>query len=71
MPDSYFTTGPQNEVEYLAYVSYTLLTNSGVTHLLVNYVTIPPCQPCEALAEVPGTKEYNSTVFKDLPAPWQ
>lgn len=39
----------------------------SVTHLLVNYVTIPPCQPCEALAEVPGTKEYNSTVFKDLP----
>eukprot|EP00434_Breviolum_minutum_P037606 symbB.v1.2.033351.t1/scaffold4121.1/size44329/2 len=39
----------------------------SVTHLLVNYVTIPPCQPCETLAEVPGTIEYNRTVFKDLP----
>eukprot|EP00438_Fugacium_kawagutii_P019719 Skav213548 [mRNA] locus=scaffold263:16464:17630:+ [translate_table: standard] len=39
----------------------------SVSHLLVNYVTIPPCQPCEALAEVPGTIEYNNTVFKELP----
>ncbi len=46
-----------------------LIANQGVTHLLVNYVSIPPCQPCETLAEVPGTTEYNRTVFKDLPVP--
>ena len=35
---------------------------------MVNYITIPPCQACEDLAEVPGTAEYNSTVFGDIPA---
>ncbi|CAK9012474.1 unnamed protein product [Durusdinium trenchii] len=39
----------------------------SVSHLNVNYVTIPESAPCAALAEIPGTAEYNNTVFQGLP----
>ena len=37
---------------------------------MVVYITMPPCQACEDLAEVPGTADYNATVFADIPATW-
>ncbi|CAE7226361.1 unnamed protein product [Symbiodinium natans] len=40
----------------------------SVAHLMVVYITMPPCQACEDLAEVPGTADYNATVFADIPA---
>ncbi|CAE7239376.1 unnamed protein product [Symbiodinium sp. CCMP2592] len=40
----------------------------SVAHLVVSYITMPSCQPCEDLAEVPGTSDYNAAVFAGIPA---
>lgn len=37
------------------------------SHLKVNHSEPPDCQPCETLAEQPGTAEYNQTVYASLP----
>eukprot|EP00440_Ansanella_granifera_P021338 gb/GFBE01023165.1/.p1 GENE.gb/GFBE01023165.1/~~gb/GFBE01023165.1/.p1 ORF type:complete len:492 (+),score=113.30 gb/GFBE01023165.1/:1-1476(+) len=37
------------------------------SHLDVVYSPTPECQACEELAEIPGTAEYNATVFADIP----
>jgi hypothetical protein len=50
-----------------AIIDNCIVITHSLAHLRLTYPTIPDYQPCELLAEAPGTEAYAELVYKPLP----